>query len=363
MNSRERTFLALHFEEPDRVPVDFWMSEGFRRKLESELHTSEAAFLDAHDIDLRYIEGPSYTGPPLRRFLDGSQEDVWGVLRRAVTVRMKESYEVYKEVASSPLILATTVEQVEAYNHWPSPDWFDYSGIEAQCEAIRQQERVAVFMGDRLNRIAQLKPAMYLRGIEQILVDLSLNPQIAQAILAHIRRFYLAYAERIFEAANGKLDIVLTGDDFGSQRGPLLPPAMWEQFLGPGFAEYIDLAKSYGLTVAHHSCGSVRVFVPLMIKRGLDILQSLQPEATDMNPRELKAEFGHLLAFQGGISVQRTLPLGTPREVRDAVRETLAALAPGGGYILGTAHKIQADTPVRNALALLHAYREYGHYH
>jgi len=217
-------------------------------------------------------------------------------------------------------------------------------------------------MGDRLNRIAQLKPAMYLRGIEGILVDMSLSPEIAKAIFSHIRGFYCSYAERIFDAAKGKLDILLTGDDFGGQNGPLLSPRMWTDFLGQGFADYVELAKSYDVRVMHHTCGSVRPLIPLMLERGLDILQSLQPEASDMDPWELKAEFGDRLAFHGGISIQRTLPFGTPEDVRSEVRDRVEALASGGGYILCTAHNIQADTPLENVQALLRAYKDLGRY-
>ncbi|MDI6829027.1 MAG: uroporphyrinogen decarboxylase family protein, partial [Armatimonadota bacterium] len=90
--------------------------------------------------------------------------------------------------------------------------------------------------------------------------------------------------------------------------------------------------------------------------------QSLQPEARYMDPRSLKAEFGAKLAFHGGISIQRTLPFGTPEDVRNEVRDRIEALAPGGGYILCTAHNIQADTPIENVLVLLCAYKEYGRY-
>lgn len=362
MNSRERTFLALDFQEPDRVPIDFWMSKGFERKLESSLNVSAEALRDAHDVDLRYIEGPAYIGPSLRAFPDGLQEDLWGVRRQTVIVPAGDGEESYKEVVESPLSSACTVEEINDYAHWPSADWFDYGDVEAQCEEIRKQRRVVVFMGDRLNRIAQLKPAMYLRGIEEILVDMSSRPHLASAIISNIREFYCAYAERIFEAAEGKLDILLMGDDFGTQNGPMVSPGMWVDFLGEGFAEYINIAKGYGLRVMHHTCGGVRPLIPLMIERGLDILQSLQPEASDMNPRELKAEFGHRLAFHGGISIQRTMPFGTPRQVREVVRDTIEALAPGGGYILCTSHNIQADTPVENVKELLRAYEEYGRY-
>jgi len=362
MDSRERTFLTLDLEEPDRIPIDFWMSTGFRSKLESGLPTTTEEFLDSHDVDLRYIEGPRYVGPALRRSPGGAQEDLWGVPRRPVEVRTRDGMEVYQEVVRSPLSSVRSAEELEDCDRWPSPDWFDYTEVEAQCLRIRNRGRVAVFMGDRLNRIAQLKPAMYLRGVQEILEDLILRPELASAIIGRIRAFYLEYAARVFQAARGKLDIVLTGDDYGSQMGPLISPTMWTRFLGQGFREYTHLAKSYGIRVMHHTCGAVRPLIPLMIERGLDVLQSLQPEASGMDAATLKAEFGGRLAFHGGISIQRTLPFGTPEDVSTEVRNRIEALGKGGGYILCTAHNVQADTPLANVLQLLKAYHAYGHY-
>ncbi|MFH1570714.1 MAG: uroporphyrinogen decarboxylase family protein [Gemmatimonadota bacterium] len=362
MDSRERTFLALSFQEPDRVPVDCWMSAGFEDKLRRVTGETRLAFLDRHDVDLRYIDGPRYVGPPLRRFRDGTDEDIWGVRRQVVQVDVGGGRETYHEVSVSPLAGVATPEEVEAHGHWPSPDWFDYTPVEAQCRAIRDQGRVAVFQGDRLNRLAQLKPAMYLRGVERIFLDLVERPAVARAVIGRIRRFYLEYAERLFAAAAGQLDLVLTGDDFGSQRGPLMSPAMWRDFLGEGFAAYTDLAHASGLQVMHHTCGSVRPLIPDLLDRGLDVLQSLQPEAEDMDPARLKVQFGRRLAFHGGISVQHTLPHGAPADVRREVALRLAALGVGGGYILGTSHNLQADVPLENAEALFRAYRELGRY-
>ena len=362
VDSRERTFRALSFEEPDRVPTDLWLSKGFREKMGCAGKAVNPEFLDAHDIDLRYIDGPAYIGPPLRTFDDGTEEDIWGVRRRTITVPTSGGAEDYKEVALSPLESAATIAGVEAYAHWPSPDWFDYGTIESQCAAIRGKGRVVVFMGDRLNRLAQLKPAMYLRGISQIFIDMMAEPDIAEAVFARIRAFYMAYAERIFEAANGKIDILLTGDDFGAQNGPLISPDSWTQFIEQGFAAYIALAKAHDIRVMHHTCGSVLPLIPKMIRCGLDVLQSLQPEAAGMEPAQLKADYGGRLAFHGGISIQNTLPFGTPGDVRGNVRRVIQALAPGGGYILCTSHNIQADTPIENLQALLDAYAEFGGY-
>jgi uroporphyrinogen decarboxylase len=367
MDSRERVYCALHHVEPDRVPTDLWLSAGMALKLKAQLGLSADDLRDQYDIDLRYIDGPAYIGPPLRRFSDGDlqaawSEDLWGVRRRLVTVPVRGGAETYQEVADSPLAGARSVEDVLAYERWPSADWFDYSTIAAQCRVVHAQGRVAVFQGDRLNRIAQLKPAMYLRGVEQILLDMSLQPEIARAIFSQIRAFYLAYAERILDSAHGELDLVLTGDDFGTQTGPMVSTQMWADLLGDGFGQYVALVKSHGIRVMHHTCGAVGPLIPLLVDRGLDVLQSLQPEASGMDPRMLKAAHGARLSFHGGISIQQTLPYGTEQEIRREVQERVRALAPGGGYILGTSHNIQADTPVQNVLALLEAYREYGRY-
>jgi len=338
------------------------MSSGFTTKVEAAWGVTAEQILDEHDVDLRYIEGPRYVGPPLRSFRDGTDEDIWGVRRRTVVVPATDGKETYKEVAVSPLASASTVEEVDQYDHWPSADWFDCSKIEFQCSEIQNRGRVAVFMGDRLNRIAQLKPGMYLRGMEQIYLDMIENPDLTRAVFSHIRGFYCEYSNRIFEAANGKLDALMMGDDFGSQRGPLVSRQMWEAFLGDGFADYVRIAKGHGARVMHHTCGAVRPLIPPLVERGLDVLQSIQPEAEGMTAESLKADFGSRLSFHGGISIQRTMPFGSADDVRRETRDRIEALAPGGGYILGTSHNIQADAPVENFRAMLEAHKAYGSY-
>ena len=366
MDSRERTFLSLDHEEPDRIPIDFWASDGTRRKIKSGLGLAFEEFLDRHDVDLRYIEGPRYVGPRLAGPPGADDIDIWGVPRVLVTARVSdgtgEFEEPYKEVLESPLAGCRSVEEVLDYPRWPSADWFDYSGIAAQCARVRDAGRVAVFMGDRLNRLAQLKPAMYLRGTEQIFVDLIENEEIARAIFARITAFYEEYAERILDSARGGIDILFSGDDFGAQNAPLLSPAMWREFLQAGFAGYARLGSAHGARVMHHTCGSVFELIPDMIESGLQVLQALQPEAARMDPRGLKSAFGDRLSFQGGVSIQSVLPRGTAAQVREHARALIEAMAPGGGFIACSSHNIQADTSLENIAALMAAYREFGSY-
>jgi len=361
MNSRQRVQLTLAHKEPDRVPIDLWASREVKERLPKHFGLATwDALLDHWDVDLRVVFGPRYIGPPLRHTDDGISTDLWGVTRREVAYGQGATGGIYREVLTSPLAGATTVKEVEDYPGWPSPDWWDYESIAAQCEALGG--RCVVNAGDRLDRTAQLKTMMYLRGIEQIMYDMVVDPAIVDAMLERIVSYFIEYDRRVFQSAQGRFDIFMMGDDFGMQTGPLVSPDMWRRFFKPGFRAYIELAHSFGLKVMHHTCGSVRDLIPDFIDCGLDILQSLQPRARGMDLAELKREYGSDLAFHGGVDIQQTMPYGTPDDVRLAVRDLMEHGKPHGGYIICTAHNLQLDVPVDNISAMLESYHEYGRY-
>jgi uroporphyrinogen decarboxylase len=359
VKSRERVLTALAHRPPDRIPRDYWATPEITEALRGHFALpNREALLQRLGIDLRYVEGPSYVGQSLRAHPDGSVEDLWGVRRQPRTVTGGGYTWTYQHVVQSPLQEACAAADVAAYDRWPSADWWDYSGLQEQCRA--HAGYAVVNAGDRLDRTAQLKPMMYLRGMEQTYLDLALNPDLAEAIIGHIVAYFLEYNQRVFAAAGGAIDIFMMGDDFGTQQGPMMSLKTWRRFFRPGFAAFIELAHRHNLKVMHHTCGSVVELIPDFIECGLDILQSVQPQAAGMDLGRLRAEFGRDLCFQGGMDIQRVLPHGTPAEVREHVRAQIEAAGHDGGYILCTAHNLQADTPLANALALFEAYEEFG---
>ncbi len=358
---RERVLTALAHREPDRVPLDFWATPEVQATVRQALgFVTQEQLLEFLGVDFRVAAMPRYIGPKLATHPDSSRDDIWGVRRQTVQFGAGARRGAYQELLASPLAALTTLREIDTYPGWPSPDWWDYSLAAEECR--RHPRHCILAKGDRLDRTAQLKPAMYLRGVEQIMLDLSLNPEFVDCINAHLTAYFLEFNRRMFEAARGGIDIFMMGDDFGAQTGPMLSVEMWKRFYEPGFRKHIELAHRYGIKVMHHTCGGVRPLIPRFIAAGLDILQSLQPRAAGMNLRELKREFGRDLTFQGGIDIQQTLPRGSPADVRREVRERLDAAKAGGGYILCTAHNLQADTPVENVLALFAAAHEYGKY-
>lgn len=367
MSPRERVLTALAHREADRVPIDYWAAESVTERLITELHLADRDGLLRHlGVDLRYHFGPTYVGRPLRTSADGTSEDHWGVPRATMTVdgvrRDGQPWSWrYKHVSTPPLAGMTTVAEIEAYPFWPSIDMWDYSGIASDCAAIRRAGYAVVIGADRLDRAAQLKPAMYLRGAEQFLVDLMTEPAVGECLLEHIVGYYLAHYEKILEASNGQIDIFFMGDDMGTQNGPWVSPEMYRRFFKTNFARFNALAHRHGVRTMYHTCGNVTDLIPDFIDAGLDILQSLQPRA-GMDLARLKREFGRDLCFQGGIDIQEVLPKGTPSDVRTHVADRARIMAPGGGYIFGTAHNLLPDVPTENIVALFEAYQEYGQY-
>lgn len=358
--------MALRHKEPDRVPRDLWATLEVWARLRTLLSVPNNEVLrDRLGVDLGYVSGPSYQGRELRAW-DTPEgrvtEDLWGVRRLEKCVKVGSTTWRYQHVVASPLAGARTAREVRAYSHWPHSDWWDYSALREQCLAIRATGRAVVCAGDRLDRTAQLKTMMYLRGIEQTYIDLRENPAIVDAILERVVEYFLDYNERVFREAGDLIDIFMMGDDFGGQNSLLISPRVWRRFFRRGFRTYIDLAHSYGIPVMHHSCGSVAELIPDFIECGLDVLQSIQPSAVGMDLGTLKREFGRDLCFHGSVDVQHTLPYGTPQDVRDEVRRRMEAGKPGGGFIIGPAHNIQPDAPTENILALFEACEEFGAY-
>ncbi len=360
MSGRERAMAAIAHEEPDRVPIDLWIAPEVKQHLTEYFVHDYDTLLDLLGVDFRVVQGPKYVGPDLKAHPDGTVSDVWGVRRQSVTYGQGERKGTYLEVTYSPLAHMTTVPEIEEYSGWPSSDWWDYSHIADECR--RHAGKCVVYAGDRLDRTAQLKTAMYLRGVEQIMVDLALNPAIVECIIEHITTYFVEYNRRVFQAAAEVINVFMMGDDFGMQTGLLMSPEMWEHFLEPGFRQYIELAHKYGVKVMHHTCGAVERLIPKLIDAGLDILQSLQPRAAGMDLASLKKKYGPCLCFHGSVDIQQTMPYGNPEDVRREVRERMSVGKPGGGFIICTAHNIQPDVPMENVVALLEAYHEFAHY-
>jgi uroporphyrinogen decarboxylase len=195
--------------------------------------------------------------------------------------------------------------------------------------------------------------ATFMRGMESLLLDLTLAPRFVEDLLTGVADYILRTMEIL--CSRFSFDGVALSDDYGTQRGLLLSPAHWRRFIKPHVARIYGLAKRHQRTVFHHSCGNIVPIIGDLIDSGLDVLHPIQPEAMDI--LQLKREFGAHLTFCGGIRTQDLLPHGTPQQVRDEVRRLQDVMGRGGGYILEPGITLQADVPLANLLALIEAAR------
>jgi len=150
---------------------------------------------------------------------------------------------------------------------------------------------------------------------------------------------------------------LVTGTDFGTQRGPFISPAAYRDLYKPFHKTVNDFIHAHtNWKTFIHTCGSVVALLPDFIEAGFDILNPVQCSAEGMDPQRLKSEFGKDLVFWGGgVDTQKTLPFGTPDEVYREVRRRIEIFNEGGGFVFNTIHNIQANTPVENMLAMLKA--------
>jgi len=353
MNSKERVLRAIHHQEPDRIPVDFWWSHEMRDKLLRHLNLKDTDQLqDVLGSDIRCIY-PTYVGPNLKRFDDGSYEDFWGVIRKPY----KHGGGEYDEVVFAPLANATSLGDIEKIR-WPDPDWFDYEALEEACDRYKNYAVMVGRMGIESQTI--FIQTWFLRGLDQVLFDLAERPEFVEAMVNKIMGFRIEHVKRILSVVKGKAEILQIADDYGMQEGLLMNPATWRRIFGPPLKTLCDLIHEAGLKVFLHCCGSSRKIIPDLIGLGIDILNPIQVRAAGMDPKTLKEEFGDRLCFHGAIDTQRTLPLGTREEIVSEVRERIEVMGKDGGYILAPVHTVESDVPIENVLALYEAAKAYG---
>ena len=320
------------------------------RELEAVLFRDRGMSVEAYlgqIVDIVEVS-PPYIGPALP-----PDTDIWGVRRREVSYGSGS----YSEIAHYPLAGEWTLPRLAAYP-WPDPAWYDYAALPRLIRTARaRSDRCVMVTNGNI-----FETSWYMRGFEQMLMDVMTDEELVQAIMGRVTEFYTAFFSRILEAAPGQIDLVFTADDIGDQRGLLMPFDRWERMLKPWHRRLNDAIHQREAKVIYHTDGSVMDAVEGLADMGIDVLQALQFSADNMDPVRLKAEHGSRLCFEGGVSVQTTLPFGSVEDVRQEVRQRIDVLGRGGGYILGPSHWIQAGTPPENILAMFETARSYYPY-
>ena len=339
MTSKERVRAAIMHQKPDRIPAAFEAVGTVNEKLMRHYgFDSYDQLLEKFEIDIVPI-GPKYIGPKLKEYVNEKGEYVsqsyWGY----ETAYHKTDIDTYGITTYFPLNHVETVEDVDACT-FPSPDWFDYDSIKEQC---RRYPDKAIIVGHE----GPFQMVTFLIEMDRFFMLMVDEPEAAKRILDRMVEFELEFYRRIFEAGEGKIDILRPHDDYGTQISLLFSVEMWREFFRENTRKLADLAHRYGAFYQQHSCGAVRPLIPELIACGVDVLEPLQ-KVKGLYPEELWEAFGGKITFHGGIDTQSLLPYGTAEEVKAETLHYMKTLGREGGYILMASQGFEGDVPIEN---------------
>jgi hypothetical protein len=417
MNSRERVNAALNHRQPDCTPLDLGASAVTGMHVASVYLLRQALRLDPPGAPVKVVEPYQMLGeiaPDLIAVLGvdvlplGKRETMFGFRNQGwkewsfngTPVLVPEGFNTVPEPDGSLLLYPDGDLSVPASGKLPaggyyfdtiirqppiddehlnvednleefgpiSADDLAYFGAEAERLASTTDKAIlANFGGTAFGDIA-LVPGPWMKhpkGIRDVaewyMSTVSRRDYVYQ-IFERQCEIGLANLEKIYSVVGDRASAVfVTGTDFGTQTGPFISPRAYRSLFMPfhqavnGWIHTHTPWKSF-----IHSCGSVAALIPHFIEAGFDILNPVQTSAAGMEPRGLKEQFGERLTFWGGgVDTQRTLPFGTPEQVRAEVKERLQIFGAGGGFIFNGIHNIQARTPLENLVALYEAVKEY----
>jgi uroporphyrinogen decarboxylase len=192
-----------------------------------------------------------------------------------------------------------------------------------------------------------------LRGFEEAMMDMIVHPDFYEELIERLTSHHMEIVERLLELP---VDGILFADDWGYQQGVLVGAERWRKIFKPRLARLYQRVHEADKYVLTHCCGSIEEILPDVIEIGLDVYQSVQPEAKNNDPYELKRKYGDKITFWGGLGSQSTIPFGTPDEIRAEVARLCREMGQGGGYVLAPAKALQPETPTENAAAVVEAF-------
>ncbi len=345
MTSRERVQTAIAHEQPDRAPV----CATYVPEIESALRAKYGFTGGDLGVSLGNDMVKIASGMENCFYRSEAEEYVcpYGITWRNVYNNTGH----FSEIVRHPL--SGDPAKIDAYQMPKAADAADT--LEAIRKAVEAYGDEKWIVGSC--QCSVFEAAWYLRGLEELLMDMAMEEDYVDALFDKVMQFPLEMGLLFIDAG---ADMIWLGDDIATQRGMMISPHTWRKYLKPRYEKMFEAfrRRRNDIVLCYHSCGNLTDVVDELCDIGLDVLNPIQPLA--MEPAGFKKRFGKRLTLYGGMDVQRILPFGTASEVRQEVGRLLECCGEGGGYILSPAHHIQSDTPLENIEAFYDAHKSSG---
>ncbi|MDP6629471.1 MAG: uroporphyrinogen decarboxylase family protein [Kiritimatiellia bacterium] len=340
MKPRDIILSQINHQETDLIPYTLPIDNGLGEKLDA--HYGNAQWRDRLKPFMQNVNVVDTMKGMWDNCESNLNRDLYGTLWRTDLRPLHMEEPALKEPT------------FEGYD-WPEPSKFiaDKEGVAAQrtiCDENKDDKFIITSLGWGL-----FESSWGMRGFENVLMDVAAEPEFFEELLDRLTEQILAYIEFTCKSLPD-IDAIFFGDDWADQRGVIIGPERWRQLFKPRYARIYEAARAHGKIVMSHCCGSTVDILDDMIEIGLDVYESVQPEARDMNPYELKKRWGDQITFWGCLGSQSTIPRGTPAEIHAEVSKLRHEMGKGGGYILAPAKPLPTETPLENAVAIVEAF-------
>ena len=386
MKSRERVRFTLNHKEPDKVPIDLG---GNQSSIHIKAYKKLLNFLDVEDKNIQYADFVQQIVRPCDQILERFGIDIRYVQPLGGMVRVQDMeplYEgkyiglydqfgvfwgdnakknlddiLYYDPVIHPFENFTTIKEVKNYN-WPDGrDRTPFKGLKDYAKKLRDETEYALSTPP-VGCVYEY--CTFLFGFTKTLRYLKTKPEIIVSAMEELLKYWTDYVTTFLDEVGRYLDVVCINGDLAEQAGPIMSIKLYEKMIKP-LERKLSL-KVHDLVDAkinYHSCGSIAQFIPHFTELGYDVVNPVQISAFDMEPCSLKKRFGETMSFWGGLcNSQKTLPFGTPNQIREEVKKNFKCLKPGGGFVASSIHNITAEVPPQNIVAMFDAALEFRNY-
>jgi uroporphyrinogen decarboxylase len=243
---------------------------------------------------------------------------------------------------------------------WPDPErlggYPDYEDLDGYLAAL------ARLLPQGMKLLVQLgyvfMGAWQIMGFENYCLQLADDADLVHKVHDWLGSSQLAVLEMLLQ--HGCVGTVWLPDDLCYNSGPMVSPGVYQKYVYPWYVKMVDRCHQAGIPVGLHSDGDLGRLLPDLVACGFDAIHPFEPPMNDIVA--VKRQWGDRIAVAGGVDLKETLCKGSPADVAAEVRRMAAALAPGGGWLLGSSNSIPDFVPAENYRALLAAGLEYGTY-
>ena len=308
MTNRQRFHETMHFGKPDRVP---FFEEGIRKDVIKTWY--QQGLSKVKNISDLFETDPLY------------EVDL-------------DTFSALHKYSTSNKVLAS----LEKYFHQEN-----LAGLwikRQKMKRIWQKKDYVLFL--RVHRGFFLSMGVYdWRRFTDVISLLLDNPEFVRETMLMQGEYIAKLVDKILKDID--IDAVIFSEPIGGNQGPLISPAMYEEYVLKSYKPILDAVKKYGIdTIILRTYANIRILIPSILKYGFNCLWACETNSSDMDYRILRKEFGRDLRLIGGIDLDA---LRYDKEIiRKEIEEKVPPLITGGGFIPIADGRVREDIPFEN---------------